>query len=962
MFTFNKVKRARNETHDATEKNKKEKKMFYFSHTQVDRTPILNLLPQHELSMTEILNVCKFSERTMKAYNETKDELTLLFYYLMMFKMNNSCSDESTLVRNANELTAAVWDALSSFDRYVFIASMHSVLCEWPSTPETSFISSIQFICNAHFVPTLRLFVIPDIHERDTFELLIAYALKTNDVPAITFFSTIMPIDYFTTLVATVNNSLKDCISYSNLENGYFYAFNEKVCSDEMFAFLLTFSGRGHDIDMLCELASHDFACWASLTRLRQASAMTNMSIPRIKSWKAKCNSNQWNKFMRSCTENVTTFFLSNTGTCSIFLRFFHDIIGLKYFVPLYGVPLLLIIMQYHVSSWQTIKSLVPEDELIDCMYDGTLLSQFYVDFPFHQKLLTTHLPLQKLRNHLIKNNLIQQYVEHNEVQGVQWAWALLTCARKQKFWEYCDNITNIMHVLLYKNNEMSTTMFAILYNDGFADKKKSIPYETTSILFTIRSRLRALRENPLSNLCLFQNKFNNTALHDASLFFFAFELLDSAYTNTFGNHYVQNILPFYLDNIDTFIQQNKKEILYMILMSCVSITPTTQLAINKQQVLTSFKKVMLHDEALMYSPIIITNNVSALNYNANSIMKYAIRNQHFDIMFLLLEIPAIASATEQANYYNINDALKPIVQDKESAMRELNSYERSIYDNVLARYGKNVDDLSTSNILTMMRERLREEFEASCTLPFTYDDSLEKIQYLTNKFHTAWRFLADTNPLVDKRSAYLTATHGSSYHGLARTFCAYYLAAIDDTQPCINDFASVRERELFFFNELAGMNRTHNWDTIHHAADGSSFEADDNGLDKPTCFSGMLRRIIVSVPGNAISCAIPTEQSIKEVKRDFLLPLFEKRKETLNEQTYNRVIIDLEPLTHETYNELHALNLTDAEQCSLFQTLLKKTFCTMKDIIALKKEMQPYPNDMRLGNLHVFTLFNFSQ
>jgi hypothetical protein len=341
--------------------------------------------------------------------------------------------------------------------------------------------------------------------------------------------------------------------------------------------------------------------------------------------------------------------------------------------------------------------------------------------------------------------------------------------------------------------------------------------------------------------------------------------------------------------------------------------------------------------------------------------MEHAIKNTHFDIMFLLLQIPEIASITEAHNYYNINNSLKPITQDNESAIRELNTYEKKIYDDVMEHYGSDVDALTTCNIFCIMQERLREEFESTCTFSFTYSGEDVK-SYINNKFHTAWRFLTTRNPLMHRNAEYITTEGGAHYQGLERIFCAYYLAAIDDAQPCINKFASPRERELFFFDELAAMNRTHNWDKIVTNADGSTREVDDMDLDKPTCFSGMLRRITTSVPGNAISCVIPTEQSINEVLRELLLPMFMEKKKCINMKTYERIIIDLEPIDDESYAELYTANITDDEQCTIFKTLLKKTFCTMKDIIDLKTRFEPRPGEICAENLHVFTFSDFIQ
>jgi hypothetical protein len=90
------------------------------------------------------------------------------------------------------------------------------------------------------------------------------------------------------------------------------------------------------------------------------------------------------------------------------------------------------------------------------------------------------------------------------------------------------------------------------------------------------------------------------------------------------------------------------------------------------------------------------------------------------------------------------------------------------------------------------------------------------------------------------------------------------YLATIDNTTPAIDGY-TMETRLEHFVEELAQIGRAHNWDEtrIKYAPDGNILldadnnpateEYDDLEGDKPSCFSGVKRRLFQSVQGHPL-------------------------------------------------------------------------------------------------------------
>ena len=101
------------------------------------------------------------------------------------------------------------------------------------------------------------------------------------------------------------------------------------------------------------------------------------------------------------------------------------------------------------------------------------------------------------------------------------------------------------------------------------------------------------------------------------------------------------------------------------------------------------------------------------------------------------------------------------------------------------------------------------------------------------------------------------------------------YLAAIDTTQAPTDGF-TFETRLEHFIDELAHINRAHNWDTTRINATGVSEEYDGLDADKPSCYSGVKRRLLQAVLGHPL-LKILTKDDIKQELREFVREHFKQ-------------------------------------------------------------------------------------
>jgi hypothetical protein len=224
---------------------------------------------------------------------------------------------------------------------------------------------------------------------------------------------------------------------------------------------------------------------------------------------------------------------------------------------------------------------------------------------------------------------------------------------------------------------------------------------------------------------------------------------------------------------------------------------------------------------------------------------------------------------------------------------------------------GTSSDDVETT-VQTLELPLEWDEFIA--LLPKTHSDHVKALEvYHSHVYHTAWRYLLMANPWLFSGSGFGSGSgvRSSGSEAYEKIIALLYLAAKDESMEAINGF-TVESRLEEFFVELALINRAHNWDSKRRkntsdAALGTVMEEyDDLRGDRPSCHSGVKRRLFQAVKGHPllgvdeVGNRVVSEDLLQEELRSML---WEHWQEVLaNKETHPKIIdlyhkmIDLEP------------------------------------------------------------------
>ncbi|WP_058464598.1 hypothetical protein [Legionella cincinnatiensis] len=175
--------------------------------------------------------------------------------------------------------------------------------------------------------------------------------------------------------------------------------------------------------------------------------------------------------------------------------------------------------------------------------------------------------------------------------------------------------------------------------------------------------------------------------------------------------------------------------------------------------------------------------------------------------------------------------------------------------------------------------------------LPMAWNDftslNLDPIQtaqaftaYYQNKAHTAWRYLSKPNYWMHKHASYVYTNDShteswSTFEEYKSLISLLYLAVIDKDTPCIDDY-TLETRLEHFIDELAHIGRAHNWDQSRYNQNNHLEQYDDLEGDRPSCYSGIKRRLFQAVLGHPL-LKLVTGEVIKAEINEFLVAHFKK-------------------------------------------------------------------------------------
>jgi hypothetical protein len=383
-------------------------------------------------------------------------------------------------------------------------------------------------------------------------------------------------------------------------------------------------------------------------------------------------------------------------------------------------------------------------------------------------------------------------------------------------------------------------------------------------------------------------------------------------------------------------------------------------------------RNLIRRNEAVFHDDILFLLNIpsvkSSAHHKNNELLQLAMVQNNQGVINLLMNIPAVLQLAEQNNFYMAEARgilnLRQLARNRESSMTALSQSEQKRLARAIRHYQPMIDATGVTHIMTELRKTLVERYEATpamfihegqtCVLPlqwsafqaleFNQDEkSMAMEAYAKHKDHTAWRYLLKPNPWMHPEAAYVnvnpeTFEKWSTFEEYQPVICLYYLAAID-SEIAPTDGYTVKTRLDGFIHELALIGRAHNWDNtrlktneegvpLYDQDDNPIFEEYDDGQrDRPSCFSGVKRRLFQSVRGHILFTFL-TEEIINEELRDFVLTHF---RGSLNRENRSIIhsawmkIVEADELKPEDIAALTSLNISEQKQGQFITYLIGK-------------------------------------
>ena len=349
----------------------------------------------------------------------------------------------------------------------------------------------------------------------------------------------------------------------------------------------------------------------------------------------------------------------------------------------------------------------------------------------------------------------------------------------------------------------------------------------------------------------------------------------------------------------------------------------------------------------------------------------------------LLDAIPAVHDLAVRNHYYHVEARgifnLRALAQDRESSMRGLTTGEEKRLKAALLRYEPRIRLDGVPHIMTTLRQTLESRYAANPAkitrddgseqaLPMNFED-VQKLAlsptetenalkaYYQHKDHTAFRYLLKPNPWMHEDASYVEANHHekwSTFEEYQPLISMLYLAAIDEEIPPTDGY-TLETRLEHFIDELAHIGRAHNWDHIRVVldsegapllhADGNPIteESDDLEGDRPSCFSGVKRRLFQSVLGHPL-LKLVTQADIVEELRDFVRAHFKAVIAVSNQALLKKAwdsYIEAEAPNDDDMTTLKVLDISFEQQTLFFDAIATKYGSQFTDEPAFVKQVQ---------------------
>lgn len=338
-----------------------------------------------------------------------------------------------------------------------------------------------------------------------------------------------------------------------------------------------------------------------------------------------------------------------------------------------------------------------------------------------------------------------------------------------------------------------------------------------------------------------------------------------------------------------------------------------------------------------------------------NELLRLALSTGNQAAAEILLTIPAVAELARAHDFYRREACggldLTALARDRESSMTALTSGEQKRLEAALKLYQPAIKERGAPALIQTLREQLKTRYQEQparvrtgdgreLDLPFDWNDWQEQSAtlsadtreqalqaYYQHQDHTAFRYLSKPNPWMAEHAPYTNRSNlggWSTFEEYQPLIAMLYLGACDEyTPPC--DGHTLDTRLEHFIDELAHIGRAHNWDSSRTNAQGVLEEYDDLRGDKPSCYSGVKRRLFQSVLGHPL-LKILTMDDIKQELREYVREHF---KQSVIEHPAEAVewkkAWDTVCETGMGGEELSEMNISEEAQMALIEALREK-------------------------------------
>ncbi len=355
-----------------------------------------------------------------------------------------------------------------------------------------------------------------------------------------------------------------------------------------------------------------------------------------------------------------------------------------------------------------------------------------------------------------------------------------------------------------------------------------------------------------------------------------------------------------------------------------------------------------------------------------NELLRLAIEKSNAAAAQILMTIEPVRLLAEANNFYRDEAQagidLHTLAQDYESSMRGLSLGEEKRLSAASTHYqpqiaSKGGVEMVFQELYQALQDRYRTkpaklilEQNETLDLPMVWEEfadlSLSLVErekafqaYYQHTYHTALRYLSKPNRWMAQDAAYVEVDpenpqeRWSTFYEYKDLLVMFWLAANDKTITPTQGY-TIASRVDNLITELALLGRAHNWDGSRPRADNPNEmeEFDDLKPDKPSCYSGVKRRLFQSIMGHPLFEFL-TLDIIKEELRDFVRAHFqtviteENRKEIY--EALQNYYTDLE-----VSEVLLNLNISESKQEDFFAVLSKKYGSQFDDDLSFKSYM----------------------